>query len=218
MSESYPIPAGEARSELIISNSRFIASTGSAFSVEQARAFISRIRIEFADATHHVPAFLIGFGTSTIAHCSDAGEPAGTAGKPILAVLQGSGLGDIVLVVTRYFGGTKLGSGGLVRAYSDSARAVLAVLPRAVKRATYTTLLAMPYSFFEKVRILILRHHGVILDEIFATDVTLTARFPIDAFEPFQQALAELSAGVLSAEIIETNPTTILPLDPPPTP
>ncbi|NPV77106.1 MAG: DUF1949 domain-containing protein [Anaerolineae bacterium] len=215
MIEPYPIPANEARSELIVSASRFIASAGPAFSVEQARAFIERIRNEFADATHHVTAFLIGFGPSTIAHCSDAGEPAGTAGKPVLSVLRGSGLGDIVMVVTRYFGGTKLGSGGLVRAYSDSARAVLAVMPRAVKRATYTAMLVAPYTFFERIRLLIAQHHGVILNEVFAADVTLTFRFPVDEFESFQKKLAELSAGALSAEIIETNLATILPLDPP---
>ncbi len=215
MSGPYPIPAREARSELIVSNSRFIASAGPAFSVEQARAFIDRVRLEFADATHHVPAFSIGFGPSTIAHCSDAGEPAGTAGKPVLAVLRGSGLGDIVIVVTRFFGGTKLGSGGLVRAYSDSARAVLAVLPRAVKCATHTVLVVAPYAYFERIRLLTVHHHGVILDETFTADVTLTARFPVEAFEPFQQALAELSAGALSAEIMETNPATILPLAPP---
>lgn len=216
MSEPYPIPAREARSELIVSNSRFIASAGPAFSVEQARAFIERIQLEYADATHHVPAFLIGFGSSTIAHCSDAGEPAGTAGKPVLAVLRGSGLGDAVIVVTRYFGGTKLGSGGLVRAYSDAARAVLAAVPRAIKRATHVVRLGVPYTLFERVRLLVSQHDGVILDETFAADVTLMVQLPVETLEPFRQALAELSAGALSAEVIETNPDTILPLDPSP--
>ena len=73
---------------------------------------------------------MIGHGASTTAHCSDDGEPSGTAGRPALSVLQGSGIGDVVLVITRYFGGTKLGTGGLVRAYGDSVRNLLKVLPR----------------------------------------------------------------------------------------
>ncbi len=110
-----------------MSNSRFIAHLAPAASVEEAKAFIDQIRAEYADATHNVPAYVIGYGASVTAHCNDDGEPAGTAGRPILAVLQGSGLGDVVLVVTRYFGGTKLGTGGLVRAYTEAAQAVLAV-------------------------------------------------------------------------------------------
>ena len=99
-----------------------------------------------------MPAFLIGFGNSVTAHCNDDGEPSGTAGRPILAVLQGSGLGDIAVVVTRYFGGTKLGTGGLVRAYSDATKAVLAILPRAEKVPTTQCMLALPYNLLERVR------------------------------------------------------------------
>lgn len=113
------IPAAETRVELVVVNSRFIATAAPAFSVEAARAFVGRVRGEFADASHNVPAYLIGHGAATIAHCHDDGEPAGTAGRPVLAVVQGSGLGDIAVVVTRYFGGTKLGTGRLVRAYGD---------------------------------------------------------------------------------------------------
>ncbi|MCC6148191.1 MAG: YigZ family protein [Anaerolineaceae bacterium] len=213
MPKPYPIPAQETRCETRVSNSRFIATVAPAFSVEQARAFIERIRAEYPDASHHVPAFLIGFGASIIAHSSDAGEPSGTAGKPILAVLRGSGLGDVVMVITRYFGGTKLGTGGLVRAYSEAARAVLTALPRAVKRATHTVLIVTPYSFFERVRMLVSVHKGVIVEEVFAVDVTLTARFPVENFETFQHALAEASAGALSVAVIKTNPDTILPFD-----
>src|SRR5512136_2760165 len=146
--QPYPVPLHEIRREISISNSRFIASLAPSFSVDEARAFIQRIKAEFPDATHHVPVYLIGQGDSEIAHCSDAGEPSGTAGRPALAILRGSGLGDVVVVVTRYFGGTKLGTGGLVRAYSDAARSVLAILPRAVLVATHTVMLALPYSYF----------------------------------------------------------------------
>ena len=207
----YPIPAQEARAEITVINSRFIASAAPAFSVEEAREFIARIRAEFPDASHNVPAFLIGYGASVTAHCTDDGEPAGTAGRPALAVLQGSGLGDVVVVVTRYFGGTKLGTGGLVHAYGEAVKALLAVLPRAEKIPTHTVMLACDYSYFERVRLLVQEHHGQILDEEFGADVTLTARFAVWSVEPFQNALRELSRGTLQAEIIETNPETIMP-------
>src|SRR5918912_1103095 len=99
---------------------------------ERARA---EIRVEMPDAAHHVYAYIVGHGATTNLGMSDDGEPSGTAGRPVMAVLRGSGLGDVALVVTRYFGGTLLGTGGLVHAYGDAARAVLAALPREEKVA-----------------------------------------------------------------------------------
>jgi uncharacterized YigZ family protein len=202
---SYPIPLRETRNEILVVNSRFIATLAPAFSVEEARAFIARVRAEFSDASHNVPVFLIGHGASVTAHCSDDGEPAGTAGRPALAVLQGSGLGDAAVVITRYFGGTKLGTGGLVRAYGDAVRQVLALTPRAVRIPVHTVMLGLPYSLFEQVRLLIQAHHGELLDQDFAAEVTLTARFPVERMEGFQAALSELSSGSLQALILETS-------------
>lgn len=208
----YSIPAKETRTEIRVSNSRFIATLAPVFTVDEAKAFLSRIREEFADATHNVPAYIVGHGASVIAHCNDDGEPSGTAGRPALAVLQGSGLGDTALVITRYFGGTKLGTGGLVRAYGDAARAVLAEAPLAEKVATHTVMLAAPYPLFEQVRLLVAAHHGQILDETFAADVTVTARFAMERVPAFQAALQELSNGALEAEIVATDEATIMPL------
>ncbi len=212
MPHRYPIPAAEARTELRVSNSRFIATAAPAFSIEEARDFISRIKAEFKDASHNVPAYVIGYGPSVTAHCSDDGEPSGTAGRPVLAVLQGSGLGDIVVVVTRYFGGTKLGTGGLVRAYGDAAKEILAILPRAEKVPTHTVMIAMPYNMYERVKLLVEAQHGRILDEEFMADVMITAQFVTDQLPIFQDALRELSHGQLQAEIVETDLETIMPL------
>jgi uncharacterized YigZ family protein len=200
----YLIPAQPTRTEIDVLNSRFIATIAPAFNVEQARQFIAEIKAEFSDATHNVPAYVIGHGSSVIAHCHDDGEPSGTAGRPALAVLSGSGLGDAVVVVTRYFGGTKLGTGGLVRAYSDAVRAVLEVVPRAEKAPVHTVMIALPYPAFERVRLLVAVHGGQIVDENFAADVTMTARFRVEQFPAFQQALQELARGAWGAEIIET--------------
>ncbi len=209
----YPIPARETRTGITVVNSRFIATAAPVFSVDEARAFIAHIRAEFADATHNVPVYLVGYGSSVIAHCGDDGEPAGTAGRPALAVLQGSGLGDVAVVVTRYFGGTKLGTGGLVRAYGDAVRAVLAVLPRAERISTHTVMLAAPYNLYERIVLAIGAHHGQVVDKEFAGDVTVTARFPVEHFPAFQGALRELSAGAVAAEIVESA-EVIMPLSP----
>jgi uncharacterized YigZ family protein len=210
---AYRIPARRTRAAIEISRSRFIATAAPAFTVEEARAFIDEIRAEFADASHHVPAFLIGHDARVIAHCSDAGEPSGTAGRPMLAVLQGSGLGDIVVVVTRYFGGTKLGTGGLVRAYGDAVRAVLDALPLAHKVATHTVAIAVPYSFYERAQRLIAAHQGLVLDEEFAVEVTLTARFAVDGYRAFVAALSEQSNGTIEPLLLDSDKATIMPIN-----
>ncbi len=210
---SYPVPAHETRSEIVVVNSRFIASLAPTFSVEQAKAFIARIRTEFADASHNVPVYLIGYGSSVIAHCSDAGEPSGTAGRPALEVLRGSGLGDATIVITRYFGGTLLGTGGLVRAYSEAARQVIQATPRAQKIPCHTVMTGFPYRFLERVRLLTTAHHGQVLDEDFAAEITLTARFPVEDFAAFRSALLELSNGAFGAEILESE-EVLFPIQP----
>lgn len=193
----YPVPLHETRRELLVVNSRFIASLAPVFSVDQARDFIARIRAEFTDATHNVPAYLVGGGDSVIEHCSDDGEPSGTAGRPALAVLKGSGLGDAAVVVTRYFGGTKLGTGGLVRAYSDAVRAVIEAAPRAERLPTTTLLVELPYRWVERLRRLVAAHAGRILEEDFQAEVTMTLRFPSDRYPEFEHALRQASNDTL---------------------
>lgn len=208
----YLIPACDTRTEIVVVNSRFIASAAPVFTVDAARHFIQKVRREMPDASHHVPAFIIGGSSSATTHCSDDGEPSGTAGRPVLAVLQGSGLGDVVVVITRYFGGTKLGTGGLVRAYTEAAKSVLAVLPRAQKVPTQTVMIACPYPLFERLQLMVHEHQGEILDKDFGADVTLTIRFSDELLPAFQSGLSELSNGTLQAQIIQSDPETILPL------
>lgn len=128
-SKRYPIPAGEVRIELHVKNSRFIGRAGYTPNVAEAKAFIEKVKAEEPGCTHAVYAFAIGHGAAVTHGMSDAGEPSGTAGRPALAVVKGSGLGDVTVVIVRYFGGTKLGTGGLVKAYTETAQAVLAALP-----------------------------------------------------------------------------------------
>jgi uncharacterized YigZ family protein len=202
---AYPVPAKEIRREIVIGGSRFIATLAPASSIEEAKTFIVRMKSEFGDASHNVPAYLIGGGNSVTAHTSDDGEPSGTAGRPALAVLRGSGLGDVALVITRYFGGTKLGTGGLVRAYTQAAQAVVSDVPRAQKVLAHTILLVAPYSLLERIRLLVVEHKGEILDEDFAADVTMTMRFKIEKLAAFEKTLTELSAGQVAVEVVETS-------------
>jgi uncharacterized YigZ family protein len=208
------IPGGEARVEIVIDRSRFIASAGPALSIDEARDFIHRIKMEFPDASHNVPVFIIGHGNVVTVHCTDDGEPSGTAGRPALAILQGSELGDVVVVITRYFGGIKLGTGGLVRAYSDAMREVLKKLPRAEKAATVDVMAVIPYNLLERVRLAVSDRHGIVLDEEFAADVTITIRLREPHFASFMENLENLSRGSASVVVIERNPQRIMPILP----
>jgi uncharacterized YigZ family protein len=205
MTKPYALPLTEIRREHVVVNSRFIATLAPALSINEARAFMARIRKEFADASHNVPAYIIGGGNTVTEYFSDDGEPAGTSGRPALAVLRGSGLGDAALVITRYFGGTLLGTGGLVKAYTESAQMVVNAVGRGQLVLTHMALLAIPYNLLERVRLLAARQRGQIMGEDFATDITLTLQFPVDSFDAFQSDLRELSAGKLQAEVIETK-------------
>lgn len=212
MNDCKLIPARRVEVELIDRNSRFIANAAPAFNVTQAQDFMSWIRDKYPDANHHVPVYLIGHDSATIAHCSDAGEPAGTAGRPALAVLQGSGLGDIVVVITRYFGGTKLGTGGLVRAYSDCMRLILESMPLAKKVATTTIMFVVPYALFEQSKLMVYNHDGSIVDQIFGADVTLTVRLINQHLESFKERMVNLTHGGIEFITIEERENTILPL------
>lgn len=212
MSDHLLIPARKIETELVESNSRFITSAAPVFSVEEAKHFILSIKEKYPDATHHVPVYLIGHGASRIAHCSDDGEPSGTAGRPALSVLMGSGLGDVALVITRYFGGTKLGTGGLVRAYSDSVRLLLEKLPRARKVATTTVMFVIPYSLFEQTQLIIRNHRGTVLDETYGADVTLTVRLANDHFDCFKEKLVSLTRGRIEIITLASSENTIMPL------
>lgn len=205
MTRPYSVPLSEIHREHIVVNSRFIATLAPVFSIDEARAFMARIRKEFADATHNVPAYIIGGGNTVTEYFSDDGEPSGTAGKPALAVLRGSGFGDVALVITRYFGGTLLGTGGLVKAYTESAQLVVNVVGRGQRVSVHVAMLAIPYNLLERLRLVVNRQGGEVLGEDFGADVTMTLRLPVDSFGAFQAELRELSAGKLQAEIIETK-------------
>lgn len=200
MDHRYPIPAATTRVEITVVNSRFIATAGHTPSVEEAKAFIAAVRAEMPDATHHCYAYLVGYGASVTAGMSDDGEPAGTAGRPMLAVLRGADLGDVTVVVTRYFGGTLLGTGGLVRAYGDATKAVLAALPRAERVERRALAVRVSYADYAAARRALEAHGAEIADEQFAADVRIAALLPAEAYATAAADLAEISAGQAQIE------------------
>lgn len=193
--ETYNRPATEHRTEIIVVNSRFVTSVSAAATAPDAKAFIARIRAEMPDANHHVYAFRAGYGNSVTEGMSDDGEPSGTSGPPTLAVLRGADIGDIVLVTTRYFGGTKLGTGGLVRAYTEAAQTALASLPLERKVPKEQLGMDVPYALYEPVRRLLTSYSASIDDEIFAADVSIIATLLQADVARFSADLTELSAG-----------------------
>ncbi|MCU0496690.1 MAG: YigZ family protein [Anaerolineae bacterium] len=195
MAQSYFIPIGTQRTENLIVNSRFITTVGHVRNTNEVKAFLQQIRIEMPDAHHHVYAFRIGYGNSTLEGMSDDGEPSGTAGPPVLTVLRGSPIGDVIIVVTRYFGGTKLGTGGLVRAYTESAQIALQTLQTEEKIDKALLGIEAPYPYYEQIKRLIHEHHGSIEDETFTVNVAILTRFALIHIDPFTHALRELTAG-----------------------
>jgi uncharacterized YigZ family protein len=202
----YPIPAAETTTELGVSNSRFIATAAPTASVEAARAVIARMREIYPDANHHCYAFLVGYGSSVTAGMSDDGEPSGTAGRPMLDVLRGSGLGDVTVVVTRYFGGTKLGTGGLVRAYGDATKAVLALLPRSEKIELVYITIQIAYSHYATVRRILETHNAIINNETFADNVAIAAALPSEALDACHADLIEATADQITIAV-DSSPT-----------
>ncbi len=200
MAERYFIPDGRAQTELVVRRSRFISRATYTPSVEAAKTFIAEIRHTYPDASHHVYAFAVGYGASVTNGMTDDGEPAGTAGKPTLAVVKGCGLGDVAVVTTRYFGGTKLGTGGLVKAYTESAQLVLAKIPRIEKIEKETVTFTLPYNLYERVTRLVEHHEGEIEQETFGVEVTLKLILPLSQAPAFAADLAELSAGRISLD------------------
>jgi len=193
--ERFRVPAREARSESVVKKSTFIGTIGRAESVGAAEAFIARVRSEFPDANHHAWAYRITGGPQGVIGSSDDGEPGGTAGRPMLSVLEASGLVQAVAVATRYFGGTKLGPGGLVRAYSGVVREALAVLPVEERVLHRLARITVDYGLYGNLQYLLLRHGVTMEDPQFADRVSMLLAVPYDRWDAVARLLSELTSG-----------------------
>jgi len=200
----YPVPARRARVEDDVKNSRFIATIAPAASVDAARAFIESVRGEFPDATHNCWAYVVGApGTTHHNGASDDGEPGGTAGRPMLSALLASGVGDVAAVVTRYFGGTKLGRGGLLRAYRGAVLRALGDLELAERVAMVTLSVTVPYAMVDAVRRTVTSGPAAarVDGESYGSDVMLSIVVPEDEVPAFRDALADATGGAARVDV-----------------
>ncbi len=184
MTPSYPTPADTVETEIEVKKSRFIALATKVTVRQEALAFIEQAKRDFPDARHHCWAYLLGNPTSaSSAAQNDDGEPSGTAGKPILNVIQHKGIGDVVVVVVRYFGGIKLGAGGLVRAYSGAAEAVMSILPVESTLAMQQLILTMDFAKEQLLRHWLGQHQGEIETVDYAAEVSVIVSVPQQEIE-----------------------------------
>ena len=192
----YPIPARRHRVEEVVQRSRFITTLAHAPDADAAQAFIQTIRDEFPDATHHCWAFVAGPPASTThIGMSDDGEPHGTAGRPMLTALLHSGVGEIVAVSTRYYGGIKLGTGGLSRAYSGGVVLALDRLPTEEKVDRRPVRITVGYADVDGIQRLVAERAWVLANEAFSEEVRLDLLIPADEIEDARRLVADRTRG-----------------------
>jgi uncharacterized YigZ family protein len=181
---------------LVIDRSRFICTVERVPSVEEAQAFIRAMNTEFADATHNCWAYVVGApGSTDRIGMSDDGEPHGTAGRPMLTVLQHCGIGEIAAVVTRYYGGTKLGTGGLVKAYGGAVQEALLTLLVAERVDTVTATFEVGYAQIGAVQQLLPTLEAEVQAQDFGALATFTVQLPRSEAAALEEAVGNLTRG-----------------------
>ena len=192
--EEYLVPTDFGEDEFYEKKSHFIGRVWPVETEEEALARIQEMKKQHYDATHNCWAYIIKDGAVRF---SDDGEPGGTAGMPMLQVLQREGLYNIVCVVTRYFGGILLGAGGLVRAYTKGAKIAVDAAGKSMKRVWTALYIPIPYSYYERVKLEVEAFGGILRDTQFGADIELEVLMPEAQAQPFLDRLTDLSAGTI---------------------
>lgn len=201
MSAPYRTIAAPAEDEFTEKKSRFIGYIAPVTTEQEATAFIEGIRARHREARHNCYAYRLR--QNNLARFSDDGEPSGTAGRPILEVLQREELTDVCVVVTRYFGGILLGTGGLARAYTQGCKIAVAAAEVLCMHPAAECTLTADYGFYGKLQNLLPQYGAVPLDTAFEGDVTVRFMLRQERLAPFARALEELSAGTLAPAVLE---------------
>ena len=194
MCQSYQIVYEGGSDEIVEKKSRFIAHVFPVHSEEEAAGHIEQIRKKYWDARHNCHAFVIG-PNNEISRCSDDGEPSGTAGRPILEVLQGQGIHDVLVVVTRYFGGTLLGPGGLVRAYSQATQAGLAASRVMTKQPGRKISIGTDYNGIGKLQYIVGKRQIPVMDTRYGEVVEMDVLVPEEEVGALTKEITEATAG-----------------------
>ena len=200
----------EFRHEYIVDKSRFITTISPCTTEEEAQAFIGRINKEFWDATHNCTAYALG-PKQEQQRSSDNGEPSGTAGKPMLEVLKKTGITNVAVVVTRYFGGIKLGAGGLVRAYSHSVAETLRLAPKELHTTRTQLQVTIDYSLYGTVERFV-QDKKLHYEANFGEHVTVIILVPPTDVENIQKELQDISHGAATCNVLDSI-EVVLPLD-----
>ena len=195
----FRVPFAPAQSEFVEKRSRFISHIWPVESEEQAQQYIKEMKARYYDARHNCWCYRIGHA---VARYSDDGEPQGTAGQPMLKVLEREEVTNVCCVVTRYFGGILLGAGGLTRAYSKGAKDALIASGIAVMGAWARVKVPCTYPLFQRVKLEIESANGVVDDVQYGADVVLAVSLPAEQTEGLQRRLTELSAGGIAVEVL----------------
>ena len=192
--EEYLVPTDFGEDEFVEKKSRFIGRVWPVETEEEALAKIQEMKKQHYDATHNCWAYIIKDGAVRF---SDDGEPGGTAGMPMIQVLQREGLNNIVCVVTRYFGGILLGAGGLVRAYTKGAKIAVDAAGKSMKRVWSVLYVPCPYNFYERVKLEVAAFEGIIRDTQFGAEVELEILVAEGKAQAFLDALTDMTAGTV---------------------
>ena len=195
------IPTGRAEAEIEIKKSRFIAVAIPTETMDGVKEAVLSVRKEHPDANHVVHASVIG-KAGTMYSSSDDREPKNTAGRPALEVLKGSGITNITVAIVRYFGGTLLGTGGLVKAYGDSAKEVLKVVPTEPLIEKTSFRMILPYNSYTLIKRLIDEKEAIISSENFDINITLEGTIPADSWDDFLRDAMDIGQGRISAETL----------------
>lgn len=202
---SYQVPAQVHQVELEIKRSKFLTFAAPAVNRQEAEDFIRSLRGQHPQANHVCWAYIAGDPNTTIRSMSDDGEPSGTAGMPMLKVLEHSGYGNIVVAVVRYFGGTKLGTGGLQRAYSDAVSLVLVDLPTTLKVERTTLTISYDYTHDGNITRLLERYDVEDIEPIYAQQVTLCIAIASSELSRFKNELTNITAGKVEVFLTDTG-------------
>ena len=192
--DEYLVPTRFGEDEFVEKKSRFIGRIWPVETEEEALTRIQDMKKQHYDATHNCWAYIIRDGAVRF---SDDGEPGGTAGMPMLQVLQREGLNNVVCVVTRYFGGILLGAGGLVRAYTKGAKIAVDAAGKSMKRVWSVVYVPCPYTFYERVKLLVGEFEGIIRQTDFGAEVELELLFPEAQAQPFLDRLTDMTSGTV---------------------
>ena len=194
--DEYLVPSGFGEDEFVEKKSRFIGRVWLVETEEEALDKIQQMKKQHYDATHNCWAYIIRDGAMRF---SDDGEPGGTAGNPMMQVLQRENLYNVVCVVTRYFGGVLLGAGGLVRAYTKGAKIAIDAAGKSMKRVWSVLYLPCPYTFYERVKLEIAAFEGIIRDTQFGAEVELEVLLAEGQVAAFLERLTDMTAATVEA-------------------